>query len=92
MNFTAKVGIMSSFYPFQLRVNAILLDNGQINSNIIYMAGFPTLCNQVCLEQPVRQVIESFEPFEALACYEHITDAQLTPSVLAAYDKLKPVL
>lgn len=92
MDFTAKVALMTGYYPFQLRVNSILLANNVLTPGVVYMTGFASLCNETCLQEPVRGVIVAQDPFDPVVCYTVITDAHLTTSVMAAYDKLKDVL
>lgn len=93
MNITSRAALLAAYYPFQLRVNAVLLENNIINSSTVYMSGFPTLCVETCLQEPVRTDIGNMEePFDQIQAFNEINDQELTTSVLLAWDKLKDLI
>lgn len=92
MNITAKAALLAAYYPFQLRVNAILMENNILNRSTVYMNGFPSLCVDTCLQEPVRTQLVNMEPFDQITAFDSISDADLTISVLASWDKMQPII
>lgn len=87
MNITARAALLAAYYPFQLRVSAVLLQN-----NIVFMGIISTLCLETCLQEPVKTKISSMVSFDQSTGFEQINDTDLNISVLKAWDKLKDII
>ena len=92
MDLTAKIGLLSAYYPFQVRINALLMAANIVNRYSTSSLANISFTNMILLQDPIKTQLENMTDFRADTAYTAITDAELTPIVLKIWDQFQTFL